>query len=58
MYDETYTGPYPITVLPQVKADYCLRDVVIRKVVTSALVEAITEAIETCRTEPEVQSRE
>ena len=58
MYDEIYTGPYPITVLPQVKAEYALRDEVIRRVVTGVLVDAITEAIEICRTEPELQGRE
>ena len=57
MYDEIYTGAYPFYLSPQVRVDYGLRDEVVRKVVTSVLVDAITDAIETCRAEPELQGR-
>ncbi len=50
--------PFPITVTPELRAEYGLRHEVIRKVYAGVLLEAITEAIETCNREPELQGRE
>jgi hypothetical protein len=46
MLFDRYNGPPPISLTPQLKAEYGLRDEVIRKVASQVLFHAISEVLE------------
>jgi hypothetical protein len=49
--------PSPITLTPESRATYGLRDEVIRKVYAGVLLQAIIEAVEICNRESGLQER-